>query len=198
MASQDLYRLIDRQTLQSQQVLNVYYYKQISAAGSSELLIAAFIEDVLPAIRAIQVDDLTHVRIDCENLTGVVDYVEETLTSNNTGADNTEPMPTFVAWGFRLNRASRLSRHGYKRIAGPGEANVTSGVPAAGFLGTLNAAAAAIGADIGELSGPSTYRPYIVRATGTAPSVTYTSFEIGSVQLVGISSQVSRKLGRGS
>lgn len=198
MALNDLYRLIDRQTLLGQEVLNVYYYKQSTAAGSSIMLMEAFFADVVAPMLPLQSNALTHTRIDVENLTGVVDYVEQVLLGNNIGTNTGEALPPFVCYGIRWNRASRLSRHGYKRIAGVTETTQNGGGLVSTFDDEMATLVTAMQTPVTEDTGPSGYTPVIVRKTGSAPNYTYDDFEVGSCQFTGITSQVSRKYGRGS
>lgn len=193
-----LYKLIDRQMLLGQQCLNVYYYESQGDGDIVGDLRAAFIEDVLPQLRALQTQQVTHVRIDTLNVTTGLDYEEYTHPSPLNGNQSGETSPSFVAWGFRYNRASRDSRHGYKRIPGVGEGAIADGVPVAGIATPIANLAASLQIAIGDSTGGPTYLPRIVRRTGVAPLETYTAFPVQSVGFVRVTSQVSRRVGRGS
>lgn len=198
MAENQIYRLTDRQTLHGQECLNVYHYKAGAGDSSSLDLIAAFINDVFPAIDDIQNIDLAHVRLDCVNLDTGLDYLEYVHGTPWMGVVTGEAMPSFVAWGFRLTRADRQSRHGYKRIPGVSEGDINDGVATAPAAANLIGFAAVLAGTIQASGGNCEYTPVILKTTGTPADPVYTDYPIAGVQYVRVTSQVTRRVGRGS
>lgn len=198
MAIGELYRVIDRQTLQNQLVLNVYWFEQSAGTGGADDCAEAYIQDIGALVRAFQSNQLTHNRVDVTNMDDPTDYVEKAWTANNAGSLTGEVLPPYVVFAFRLNRVSRDVRHGQKRYSGIVEGSIENGVPVSGTLTLLNNLATALAQPISWSSGDGTYDPKIVKRTGTSPNFTYTPYAVGSAQFVRFSSQNTRKVGRGS
>jgi len=114
-----VYSIKDYQTYLGRQVLNVYWYEG-AAGGVATDLGNAFLADVMPDILAIQHTGVNHERIVVEAFDSIVDFAEITVSAAGTGAGALS-MAAFIAWGFRLERTTKLTRHGQKRIAGANE-----------------------------------------------------------------------------
>lgn len=198
MAIGDLYRVIDHQSFDGQEVLNVYHYVQTDGAGAADELLTAFNEDMIPSIRAVQNTSLTHTLLEAINLDNDADFGSMALTSSNAGTRAGESLPVFTCWAFRYNRATRAVRNGQKRICGPNEGDQSGGDAISAMLTPLNALAGAMEDPVTETVTSSSWKPVIVRTTGTSAPFTYTSFDISSVQYVRISTQNTRKRGRGA
>lgn len=194
MAVGDVYRLIDDQTLLGQDVKNVYYYRSQIGDGTAGLLAAAWLANVLPAVRAIQSVFVSHDLIQTENLNDLSDFSLFALTSNNDGVVTGEVLPAFNSWGFKLNRATRETRNGAKRIAGVAEVNNSNGEAQTAFLATLNDAAIAMGDPIVDALS-NQYEPVIVRLDAEGlPAVVNV---VVSAEYVRMTTQNTRKPGRG-
>lgn len=198
MAVDDKYLLKDKQTFRAQQVINTYYFVQTAGAGTADALVAAFKADMLPELIAVQSTFLTHESIEVINLDDPTDFYEEALSASNVGTVSGEMAPVFVAWGYRLLRASRLSRNGYKRIAGVGEADLGDGDAASAALTRLNALATVMGGTITDTVTSSTWKPVIMSRSGVAPNIVYTPNDVSGAEYISVTSQNSRKYGRGS
>lgn len=188
----DLYQLKAVQTNNPdpQEHMNVYYYQQTSGAASdADDLALNWAIDVMPSLLAIQSVRIGYIRIEVINLDNPTDFHTAPLTSGNAGLRAGEMLPQFVAWAFRLNRASMLSRHGQKRIMGVAESDQSNGVEVAGMATALATAAAALGANVTDAIGGS-WTPRIARI---APPSPHTSFPITGATYVRISSQNTRK-----
>jgi len=142
MAFQDVYELVDVQSHQGQEVLNVYFYQNnniLNGGATAEDLANEFIEEVLPEIVAIQVVDLIHTEIRVRNLYNAAD--SHTTAISEAGAIGTDNFPTFNAVGFRLVQDNGAIRNGAKRIGGiPEDAaldGVITGAPYIAALDTL-------------------------------------------------------------
>ena len=200
MALGDRYRLDDLQTYLSQGCLNIYFYKWISGSGGGAAdLIAAWEDAMLDPITDIQVASLTHVAIQSINVDDVTDYGLDVPVTNNVGNNSGQGMPPFVCWAFRYNRATRAVRNGQKRIPGVPESGVEDGVASSGSLDALAGVATAMA---GTLVSDALchYEPRIMRRVfdpGTGIT-TYTDFPISGVIYTRVSSQNTRKFGRGS
>jgi len=138
MAVGDLYRTKHFQSLAGQQILNVYYFEQTVGSGGAQDLNLAFTLDVLPKVKANQSSQVLHTFLESESLDDPGDFATLSL-GNSPGDDGTAFMPTFVAWGFQMVRATKTTRHGYKRIAGMVESKVTDGVADASATAELQA-----------------------------------------------------------
>lgn len=196
MAVGDRYRITDAQLYLSEGVLNVYHYKQTSGAGgSAEDLRTAFFNVLLQEILALQSNNLSHVAITTINLDNLDDFDINIPTSSNIGEDTTlNPLASFYAFSFQYVRATRASRHGWKRIAGiPEEAVVGNTV-----VGSYNTIAVGVASYMGGNlnSGNAVYTPVIVRKN-IVPAASL-DFGIQDVVFKGVTTQNTRKAGRGS
>lgn len=180
----DVFQLVLRQSLFTNEILNVFYYQQLNANNdpdnnSSVSLLGAFVEDVLPEIAPIQITNLNYVGIDVINLFNPDDLFSDDSISPSTGSYVvTSVLPQFMAWEFRTARLTRSIRRGYKRFAGLDEAMVADGGAASGILADLASAATAISANIAYSSAPlaPTFRPVVVKRikeTDAEGNVTY-------------------------
>lgn len=195
MAAGDRYKLTHNYIAMGQNMANVYVYEQNEGGGSAEELAAAWLTDVFPDIRQIQNEAAVTQDIEVINLDNDDDFHTLPCTVGCDGVQTGDVMPPYVSWAFRLNRASRASRHGQKRIGGVNETHVAAGVATAGFLPTLNATADAIEATLSDGFG-NEWELRIPRFGPTGELVQV--FPISSVDYVRVSTQNSRKFGHGS
>jgi hypothetical protein len=199
MAITDVYKVTDFQTLIGVQLINVYWYQATagSTTGASSL-VTAFLADMLPEIINLQTTDTAHLRILAENVADLADFADVALTTDNVGLTAGDVNDTFGAWGFKLIRSTRAVRNGSKRIGGVADSQVDSGLAVSGVIPSLNALAAAMGADI--VDGSNVYSPVLRHLTremivaGDPPTFSLVS----GASYEAYTSQVSRKFGRGS
>lgn len=200
MAAGERYQLIDRQVYAGQECLNVYYYQQLVGEGvGADELIDAFVGSVIPLIINLQVNTLEHTEIAVINIDNDADYATRGLTEDNFGTLTGDGMPPYAAWAFRYNRTTRAVRNGQKRIGGVDEASQVEGVAISATIIDLNLAAAAMGDTI-EGDPGFTFIPRIFhKAVGdpTPPLSDGTAYPVGSVSYVSLSTQNTRKFGRG-
>lgn len=196
MASGDLYQLIDHQDFGGQKMLNVYWFYQTLGAGGAQDLATDWVAHLSTELRAIQSSLLTHESVSVINLDDDSDFYELAWVANNLGSVGGDVLPLFTAWGFRYNRSSRSTRHGYKRVPGVAEADTNAGQASAGVLARLAALETKLAADV--VGGNGTWSPRIVKITGSSPNLVYTPAGVASVQFYAVTSQNSRKTGRGS
>jgi len=198
MAVGDLWRLVDKQFLTAQTVLNVYFYEEVVSPTTLTpplALVQAYRDKVITPLLAVQSIALSHVQYSATNLDdpasfGVFDLIE-------AGGVGSESLPPFVAWAFRLNRATRVVRNGQKRYAGVAESDQVNGEATGAALTRLNAVASALDDPLEQATPDGSWVLRIAHALGTIPE-TYTPYPVASVSYSRISSQNTRKFGRGA
>lgn len=205
MAAGNRFMLTDVQNYLSQTVLNVYFYLQATGdVQAADGLAAAFQDTMLPLLVPLQNDELTHTSIQVINIDNADDWFTLPLTADNVGTSTSDGMPPYAVWAFRYNRTTRAVRNGQKRIGGVSEANVSDGVATGGAVTDLAALAAAMGAALDDTLG-NIFTPRIFHrapAVGTPPVYPPlsdgTDYPVASVEYVSVSTQNTRKFGRGS
>jgi hypothetical protein len=145
-------------------------------------------------IKNFQSTSIQHFQYEVTNLDNPLEF--GTFSNATFGTVSSEALPPFVAWAFRLNRASRSVRNGQKRIGGVPESLQVNGEATSGALSLLNLGATALGNDITAISPNGTWRPRIAHRLGTVPE-TYTPYPMVGASYRAISSQNTRKFGRG-
>jgi len=122
---------------------NVYFYQSDAEPNSNDNItemLFFFRDNVLPAITLVQVDQIVHLQLDGLVVNGLY-FATIALGSEDGQVVGTAKEP-YIAWEFQYDRATRLTRNGFKRISGVTEedtdqgGNVTPGV-----LANLNALA---------------------------------------------------------
>lgn len=203
----DVYQLVDEQALESQKIVNVYFYRlDTPVVGNvAEMLSTSWIANVLPDVLAIQGDALSHRSVTVRNLFNESEAYTE-LISETGGYAGSDLLPTFNAVGFRLIGDNAAVRNGQKRFAGvPESAQTNSVVTYAPFLAQLAtlavtlAAGLPIGLDIDALI-PVIVQRILVGSNYELPSSAgeaVLSEVIDALFNVDVTSQTSRKIGRG-
>lgn len=132
--------------LNGQQILNVMYYEILSTVGAVTTL-AGFAEPFGVAFsnyfKPFQSASLSYVRSELTEVNGVgldVWAYPAGVTGNVVG----DYLPTFNCYAIRLNRVTRLTRNGQKRIAGVPESNQANGVVPGSVITSIAAAANAL------------------------------------------------------
>jgi len=144
MAIGDYYRLIDYQTIQGQQIVNLYDYQQTaiftpSGFNEADDLGTAWNNQMLPMIVALQSEQVSHFLWVVGAFGSFTDF-SSGVPDGNVGLVTGGCLPSFAAWGYKLSRTTRETRHGSKRIAGVAEAWQQNGVadsPAATAIANL-------------------------------------------------------------
>lgn len=199
MAVGDVYHLIDYQEMQGQQIVNLYDFEQITAYepigfNVADDIITGWIEGYLPSIIAVQSEQVVHTLASCGAYGSFSDFSAQTLSA--TGEVTGGALPSFNAWGFKLQRTTRETRHGSRRVAGVAEAWQQNGVidtpgvtPIATLAGTFS--------ELISVSELGIAAPVIVRLNPTThlPSITN---RIVSGLYRGITTQKSRQPGHGN
>lgn len=135
----DVFQVIDEQLMFGQTMLNVYFYKVLSASvtdNNAESVANAFETTVIPDVAACQSTDIVHVAIHVQNLFDVSDKFDAAISVPGTAV--MDSAGAFEAYPFRLVGNNGAVRNGAKRIAGVGTDAITDGVVTdMGILGSL-------------------------------------------------------------
>lgn len=183
--------------------MNVFYYDLIVLDGPTSLLDAGqAIADNWIAELAAEWSNVIHVAgsitdITINNLSNPLEFFQGTFTTPVGGSVAGEILPIFMAWGFKYNRASKLTRNGAKRISPLSESQLTSSAPDAGTVTALNAFATVLGNTLVVANGVGdnlTLEPVIVRRAPPLPPIRN---PINGVSFQRVTTQNTRKPGRG-
>lgn len=201
MPNGDFYIVQDVQTMNSQEVINTYVYEQVDGVVGAEQLAEAFLTDMISAIVNCQTTNVLHTEIRVQSVFSLSDfYVLNHTPPGIAGTVAGESLPTFVALAFFYQRATRAARNGHKRIAGVAESWQAGGIftgPQATVDGLADAMAAPLQVVLVDTWEPRIWR----RAKGAVlgdPGWPDSFHLVADVVFRGISSQNSRKVGRGS
>ena len=209
MASGDIYELVDAQTMEGQEILNVYYYRQAAPAlvgNIPEQLADAYEGQVLADVAHIQTPQLLHRELRVKNLFNVAENHTSVISEPGTWTTSLDTEATFDAVGFRLVQDNGAVRNGAKRFGGiPEDADTNGIVTDTAFITALLAAGAALilGLDSGIVT--NAFLPVIVKRIldGTIYRLPENSGEAvygnvtDALYNANTTSQVSRKIGRG-
>lgn len=129
LSSGAIYEVVDTQGFGLQEIKNIYHYVMTDVIGNPTLLdaILDFISAVVDIIKIVQSNDLTHTSVSMKDLSGGVDYREESISISGTGGIG-DALPIHDAYSIKLSGSSLLTRPGGKRIAGALEADQLGGV----------------------------------------------------------------------
>jgi len=198
VATGDLIRCVDFQSLLGQTVLNVYYFIWTPVLPGSDGYLedanTSFLDLYMPSITAVQVNTLEHTHREWRNLTNGVDlFDDDTVIPGDI--DSGQPLNSFTSLGFMLRRDSLVTRNGYKRFAGLVEGDVQGNDWVGGDTRIDNLKAALMETLVTGIV-PS-LAPIIVKRPIPEPAVDYDHSGIVSVAFRGLGTQNSRKPGRG-
>lgn len=203
----DILMISDVQTYLEQQMLNVYFYRVLSADVDADLenVAQAFELQVATEVAVVQHEGVSHPWIIVRNLTDGISIWEEPTTIIGTNAGGSAE-PSFTALGFRLNRSTAATRHGSKRIGGVPDSVIVGNGVASGTVTTLNDIATAMASNISIDAGAGVdfeAEPVIVGRVPigqpNAGQLDLTTINpVASAQFVRPTTQNTRKLGRGA
>lgn len=201
----DIIQITDVQTYLGQTMLNVYFYRieELGSAVSYEDITNLFQTQIVLNVVPVQNNNCVHTSAIVKNLTNGLDLFEDVSTT--PGTVSTESGPSFVALSFRLVRSSLATRHGSKRIGGLDETVYAGNSLAIAF----NTAVATIATKIGgpllqESAGDEDIllQPVIVgRYHSGSPNAGELDLsnvvDVSAAQFIRVSTQVTRRAGRG-
>lgn len=208
-ADGDLYQITDVQRLDGQVCLNNYYYRRdapVLVGNPAQQVADAFDANVIPSITPVQTSDLVHEELIVTNLFDPTDTYTKLISEPGTYATDGDAANPFDALGLRLVQDNGSVRNGAKRYAGVTEPMSASGVIDDPTLVTsLIALGVALiaGVDIGIVS--NAIVPVIVkrildggryRLPANSGEAVYGNVT-DALYNVDVTSQVSRKIGRG-
>lgn len=187
----DLYEIRVRQTLLGQEVVNLFYYKDVDTGDPITLdnINFTFKADVYDEMRTAQVTNAEGLDIRTRLVGGMNESVLSIL-----GEDGIRPGATlnsFSAWGFKMNRRNIDVRNGSKRVAGLSETDVEGNLPSTPMNSILDDVAAAFAISLVLASG-AILEPFIFRR-GSFELGTYIGTLVADVVFRAVTSQVSRK-----
>lgn len=198
MAIGDIWELTLRGTFLSQEVLNVFNYRETVALGGDAApedigawFWDTFSNEILNAISS----SVTFTQVDIFQVTGGTGIGTYAITGG-AGLAPGEPLPSSTAYGFRYNRASSDSRHGYKRFPGVVEGAVNGNTTVGSYLTSLNDTTDDLEADIFDASSVIDGRlePVILsRVVNGAERPVPIAFPVSSVVYTGVTTQNTRK-----
>lgn len=210
MATGDFYKVNTYSTFAGQQCQNEFWYLQGTGTGNAAELAEAFLDVVLATIRIIQSSVVFYNLIKVYNWNNDADFVELDLTGTN-GLNTNTAHPPFCALAFSTPRKLSSMRAGQKRFAGALETyDVNGTINNAPYLAQMDDVATVMSDD---LIGGTTSTPWgmviVKRVLTTVGSKQYYKVPkpIGAGQWypadswsksVEVTSQVSRKVGRGA
>lgn len=165
-AIDDVFRIIDFQTLLTEQCLNVYFYRVDAVAVPAPTLADIwlnFTATMMSPVQNIQASQVDHYLIRIENLMNPAEFLDTPMTGE-TGLVTGEVNPSFFAWSFLMRRTTKVTRNGGKRFPGVLESWVQNGV----FVGvdaSITAVEEALAAPIEGTFPPANYTltPVIVK-----------------------------------
>lgn len=203
----EVIQITDVQTYLGQILNNVYYY----VVQATE--VAATLEDVVNDFQTFVVDELVnaqstslvHTRLIGKDLSGGVDIFEKPINVLGiwAGGDNDA---SFAALGIRLVRATAITRHGSKRIGGLKDAASIGNSLAASYETIVEDICTALAApliSVGTVDHDYTADPVIVGRVHE-PDPDAGDLDLGilnpvtSAQFISITTQTTRKAGRGT
>lgn len=196
----DLIQLVDNQRYAGQQCLNVYYYRVTAPLGLSDGYLADindwWDDNVLSKIKVVQNVAVEHLSREWRNLSNGTDlFVDSTLVGGEHSATASTILPSFISFGFLLQRESLVTRNGYKRFVGVTDDQV-SGNDYVGDTGDMDDIATALASDV-TIGLATLAEPVIVKRPIVVPVSSYVYSSIGSATFRGIGTQNTRKAGRG-
>ena len=206
LALNDLIQLEDHQLFEGQRLLNVYHFRVDALTGTPtyEHIDLGFTPGILEACRDMQSMACVHDRLIIKNLTNGVDIYEDARSI--TGSVDSAPTTSFEALAFRLIRSNLTTRHGAKRIGGLTDIGVVGNNVSAGLIANaaLYSAALLAGITYDDMAGNEIeLAPVII---GRFPQAHAQAGELNlavvnpvqDVQLIRVTSQATRRAGRGS
>lgn len=201
----DILQITDVQQSVQQTLLNVYFFRVtlLEANTNYDDVNQAFDSGIITPALPIQSVMTTHVNVIIKNLTNGLDIAE--YPHSEVGLATGDSLPTFNAAAFRLVRSTAATRHGAKRIGSLSEGSSQDNSATPAFLSLATAFAAALGSEIqvdGTVDHDFSAEPVIVgRYPQDHPNAGELDLSVinpvASAQFVRITSQVSRRAGRG-
>lgn len=202
----DILQITDVQTYLGQLMLNVYMYRvdELGSLVGYQEMADAFQSLVVTPVRGVQSTGVTHTQTVIRNLTNGIDIFEDAIDA--AGVDGSVPLASFVGLSFRLVRSTGLTRHGAKRIGGLTESTVAGNNIDPTVQDEVDAIEAALGGTVnvdGAGDNDFVLTPVIVGRVPTGePGAGDLDLsvvnDVAEAQFIRVSTQTTRRAGRGS
>lgn len=191
MAVGDLYKGRIRYDFLGRLLENRFFYRQTAGTGAAQSFALALELDVIPDMRDIQSDSVTHVDIIVTNLDDPTDFFTELTggAGNRTG----DASPPFTSWGFTYFSTNTLLRSGGKRVGGTSELDIDNGVATVAALLLLDDLAATFLAAIEHPGTGSFFTPQLHTAGNGATGGLPLTVSLRGVSYRRVTTQSSRK-----
>jgi len=199
MAVGDVYNIVAAGHMDLQLVLNSFHYVRDGSSGEPDpaALWSDFLTKVIQPVRAIQTSAMIWESITIRDVDPLGIEVNLPISPVEHGNVSAESLPPFCAWSFLMTRLHRTTFNGHKRFAAIPETWQSEGVIDSGHDTAIAAVVTGLNATITD--GTLDYLPCIYSTILNAePRVPPVVNLLSTVQFKGISSQNTRKFGRGS
>lgn len=174
---------------------NIFTY--LSNEGFSPSVLASlFIEHVVSLAIGISNTSLEYTGVKITDWRNELAPVYWGAMTGFTGTRTGGGMPSYGAWGYFLQRGSGNVRSGGKRFGGVNEADTAGQIPQAFFVDNLEALEPRLSAVLTD--GARKYYPMIYRPENPDAGVTEQAAQIVGAQYRRLTTQNSRKVGRGA
>ena len=188
----DIIRVIAFSDLAGVEMVNVYHFEADHDGMLDVTLGETIRNNFLDPIAECQSAQVNYRKVQMLNLTDGIGFYEHVFSTPLSGARPGEFLPTFVAYSFRLNRTTRLTRNGQKRLSGVAEGDVDGNNAIGAVLPLLSQAANRMGTPLAVNLG-SAFIPVIIRFDPATQAVTATNL-VASATFTRVSSQNTRKV----
>lgn len=176
----------------SNEFINLFGYRSnLAVINEAAELLNAFEAHIIPPLADVLSQTTFITRLEARNVTDGIGYLDRVLSPTVPGVQTGDPLPRFVAWGFKYQRATIGARSGSKRFGRLCENQVTDGLATGGSITLLNTLASAL-SDALPLLTIDTWFPEILerKPAGVFP---WTSHPIAGVVYSSVTTQNSRK-----
>lgn len=136
-AGGDIVELVHEQTYLGQQCNNVYYFEAVVGGALLSALATWFETNVVPDVKAHQLEDVSHINLRLRNLFNSAETYEEPLTGTGAILNVDVELPSFFASQIRLDHDSGDVRPGFKRFVGIGEEHIADALFRPGQIAAL-------------------------------------------------------------
>jgi len=185
---------IQRQANIVEDIHNVFHYENMSPVTSNddvEEFIQEWIDNIQPAILAFQTDQIVYLEIRAELIDGL--WFSAISQGSVDGLISGTTMPPYVAYEFIYRRATRTTRHGFKRFAGVDEESVDQAGNVSGAVATALTAAETVLDDTLNMSWGTAIPVIYGRETPPPSSLPTRVNTIDEVAFLRVTTQNSRK-----
>lgn len=180
-------------------IQNAFVYEQIDGIGDAADVNVAFASDITTLLMAVCSTQYSLDTYYTVNLNDPDDFAE--TAEGTVGEVSGEYLPIYNTWAFEYIRTTRAVQNGRKALGIISENSQTNGAATALTLLDLTPLASALLADITATPTSSIFRPKLWRRPGTYESGVVSApglfYPVSDVIYKGISTQNSRKIGRG-